>query len=161
MAADVSKLTEEERIGLGFAKQAFQKKHGMSDEEWEKFIAWPSNLKLMLAGELMRKYRIVAECTESKFCGAGIKAGQKFVFQTVPNLYLPELSDAPPCIKALGPLSEHMHGLWERMFEGLDPNGGMSQYVACSDMGLEYSGIGHVVFKLYCEEIPADESRNN
>jgi uncharacterized repeat protein (TIGR04076 family) len=150
-------LTKEQEIGLGFAKKGFQKKHGMSDEEWDKFVSIPSNAKLMLAHGVMSKYRIVAECTASKYCGAGIKAGQKFVFRTVPNVFLPEESDAPPCIKALGPLSEHMHGLWERMFEGLNPNEGMSRFVACMDMGLDYGGIGRVVFKLYCEEIEIEK----
>ena len=153
MSIDVKNLTEEQKIGLGFAKQFFQKKHGLSDEEWEKFISTPSNLRLMLSHDVMSKYRIVAECVESQYCGAGIKVGQKFKFQTVPNLFLPEESDAPPCIKALGPLAELMHGLWERMFEGLDPNEGMGQYAGCLDLGLNYGGIGHVVFKIYCEEM--------
>jgi len=150
-------LPEEAKIGLGFAKKGFMAGYGMTEEEWDKFVSIPSNMKLMLAHDTMCKYRIVAECTESKFCGAGIKVGQKFYFQTIPNVFLPEESDAPPCIKALGPLADHMHGLWERMFEGLDPNEGMSQYVSCLDMGLEYGGIGHTVFRLYCEKIEPDE----
>ena len=150
-------LTDEQKAGLAQAKQGFMKKHGMSEEEWNKFISIPSNLKLMLAHDVMVKYRIVAECVESKYCGAGIKVGQRFVFQTVPNMFLPEESSAPCCIKALGPLAEHMHGLWERMFEGLDPNEGMTQYVQCMDMGLAYDGIGHVVFRLFCEEIEPEK----
>ena len=146
-------LSEGEKFGLAMGKKTLGGKHGMTDEEWDKFISIPSNLKLVLKTPEMMKYRIVAECTESRFCGAGIQVGQKFVFQTVPNVFLPEESDAPPCVKALGPLADHMHGIWERMFEGLYPKEGMSQYVACLDMGLEYGGIGHCVFKLYCEKI--------
>ena len=146
-------LSEEQIKTLEFSKGIFQKKYGMTDDDWDRFLSTPSNVKLMLGHDVMSSYRIVAECTESRNCGAGIKAGQRFVFQTVPNLFLPEESDAAPCIKALGPLGDHMHGLWERMFEGLDPNESMSQYVACLDMGLEYGGLGHVVFKLCCEKI--------
>ncbi len=151
-------LPEQAKVGLGYAKQAFMNNYGMTSEEFDKFISIPSNLKMMLAFDTMNKYRIVAECIESRCCGAGIQVGQKFYFQTIPNMFLPEESDAPPCIKALGPLANHMHGIWERMFEGLDPSAGMSQCVSCLDMGLEYGGIGHVVFHLYCEEIePAEK----
>jgi len=153
MSIDVKNLSDEQKTALELARAVHKKKYGMTDEEWEKHISEPCSVKIILSRDTMAKYRIVAECVESKFCGAGIKVGQKFKFQTIPNLYLPEESDAPPCIKALGPLSELMHGLWERMFEGLDPNEGMGQYAGCLDMGVEYGGLGHVVFKLYCEKI--------
>lgn len=152
--AIMDSLTEEQKVGLAHAKEGFMKKHGMSSEEFDEYVSFPCNLKLILAHDVMVKYRIVAECVESKYCGAGIKVGQKYIFQTVPNVFLPEQSDAPCCIKALGPLAEHMHSLWERMFEGLNPNEGMTLYVPCLDMGLKYGGIGTVIFRIYCEEIP-------
>jgi len=145
-------LSEEEKFGLAMAKKGLGGKHNMTDEEWDRFISVPSNLKLVLHTPDMMKYRIVAECVESKFCTAGIKVGQKFIFSTVPNMFLPDESDAPPCIKALAPLGEHMHGIWERMFEELDPNEGMTYYVGCLDPGPEYAGMGHVVFRLYVEK---------
>ena len=152
-------LTDEQKAMLAAQKERFMARHGMTSEEFDKYVSYPCNLKLMLAGDVMFKYRIVAEAVESKYCGAGIKVGDRFIFQTVPNMFLPEESTAPCCIKALGPLADHMHGIWERLFEHLDPNDGMTVHVPCMDMGLDYGGLGHVVFRLFCEEIPENERK--
>ena len=90
---------------------------------------------------------------ESKNCGAGIKVGHKHVFGMMPNTFLVDESDCPLCMKALGPICELTHGFWERIFEGLDPNEGMGLFSNCLDRGLNYGGLGHVVFGVYAEKV--------
>ncbi len=143
---------EEQRIIEG-TKQFMKGHHGISDADFERHISYPANRKMVLRKSELDKYKIIAEVIESKYCGAGIKVGQKYTFQSIPNLLLVEESDCPLCIKALGPISELMHGFWDRIIEGAEPNEGMWQYARCLDMGLDYGGLGSVVFKVYAQKI--------
>lgn len=132
---------------------AFKQIKGMTDDDFERFISNPANRKIVLSKNEMDKYKIIAEVIESKYCGAGVKVGQKYTFRTVPNVLLVDESDCPLCIKALGPVSELMHGFWDRIIEGVDPNEGMWQYARCLDMGIKYGGLGSVIFKVYAQKI--------
>jgi len=153
MIEKIKPFTPEEQQIIEETKKFMKQRHGITDEDFEKHISYPINRKLILHKKELDKYRIIAEVTESKYCGAGCKVGQKYVFQSIPNLLLVNESDCPLCIKALGPVSELMHGLWERIVEGLEPNEGMGQYARCLDMGLKYGGLGSVAFRVYAQKI--------
>lgn len=153
MLEQMKELTPEEREKLKKVGQIFKRNMGMTDEDFEKHISYACNRKLILRREELDKYKIIAEVVESKYCGAGIKVGQKYIFQSIPNLLLVNESDCPLCIKALGPVSELMHGLWDRIIEGVDPNAGMGQTARCLDPGVDYGGLGSVIFKVYAEKI--------
>jgi len=149
-------MTERKKIDVSEEEtnkifQAFKQRIGMNNSDFNKFISGAANRKIILSKE-MHEYKIIAEVTESKYCGAGCEVGQKYIFQTVPNMLLVNESNCPLCIKALGPVSELMHGFWDRMIEGLNPNEGMWQYAHCLDKGIEYGGLGHVVFKVYAQK---------
>ena len=141
--ADVSR--EEARA----AGQKLKAHLGLSDQEFEQHISHVFNRRLIVRHDEMAQYKIIAEVVEAKHCGAGCKVGQKFVFKAVPAVLLPAESDCGLCVKALGPISNLFDGIWDRMSEGLDPNGGIGQYANCLDMGLEYSGLGNVKFRVY------------
>lgn len=144
--ADMS--VEEARI----AGQWFKERHGLTDEEFEKNISYGFNRRLIANGSELLQYKIVAECVEAVHCGAGCKVGQKFVFKALPTLLLPEESDCALCAKALGPVAELLDGLWDRILDGLDPNEGIGLYAHCLDHGIEYGGLGHVVFRVRAEK---------
>jgi hypothetical protein len=146
-------LTKEDEEKLSAAGRAFNKATGMTDEEFQKHIEYASNRKLILKKEELDKYRFVAEVVESRNCGARIKVGQKYIIKSIPNMLLVEESDCPLCIKALGPVSNLMHGFWERIVEGLDPNEGFWSHARCLDPGVEYGGKGSVAFRVYAERI--------
>jgi uncharacterized repeat protein (TIGR04076 family) len=97
------------------------------------------------------KWRIVAEVTESKYCFAGLKPGDKFVFN-FPVLNVAE-STAAPCIEAIAPLTSQIRAMVDRVAEGSDPNESIfaTQQVPCMDVGVEHGGLGRVMFKLYAE----------
>jgi hypothetical protein len=145
--ADVS--IEEARV----AGQRLKERLGLSDEEFDRHLSHAFNRRMMVAFKDMVKYKIIAEVVESKFCGAGCKVGSKLVFQCAPNVLLPEESDCGLCVKAIGPVSDLMHGIWDRMSEGLDPNEGIGEYASCLDLGLEYGGLGNVKFRVYAEKM--------
>ena len=153
MIEKMKPLTAAEQQTIEETKQFMKQHHGITDEDFARHISYPANRKMVLHKKEMDKYKIIAEVIESKYCGAGIKVGQKYVFKSIPNMLLVDESDCPLCIKALGPVSELMHGFWDRIMEGLDPNEGMWQYARCLDMGIKYGGLGSVVFKVYAQKI--------
>ena len=153
MAKGMKDLTPSEREKIRKVGQIFKQKSGMTDADFQKHIRYACNRNLILQKEELDKYRIIAQVVESKNCGAGIKLGQKYVIQGIPNLLLIDESDCPLCIKALGPVSELMHGFWDRIVEGLDPNEGFWQFARCLDPGVDYGGKGSVVFKVHAQKI--------
>ena len=134
-------------------KQMMQQAVGISDEDFQTWISAPVTSKMAGKSAELMKYKIVAEVIEAKYCFAGLKPGQKYVFSAMPAMLLPEESDCPLCIRALGPLANLMMGFWDRIMEGVDPNQGMWQMAECLDPGIGRGGLGHVVFRVYAQEI--------
>lgn len=134
-------------------KQMMKQEFGITDEDFATHMSNPVNRKL--AGHMpeLIKYRIVAEVTDSRYCEAGLKKGQKFVFNALPAVLLTSESDCSPCVRALGPISNLISGFWDRIIEGVDPNQGLWQMAECMDPGVQKGGLGHVVFKVYVRKI--------
>ena len=86
----------------------------------------------------------------NEIAAAGLKPGQKYVFQALPAMLLVEESDAPPCARALAPLGERLSGIWDKIMERADTSEG--EEVGCLDPGLENGGLGHVTFRVYTEK---------
>lgn len=129
---------------------------GMSDEEYEEYLSFSFNRRLIGRSQEMSQVRIVAEVTEAKHCLAGCQVGQRLVFQCLPAMVLPQESDCPLCSKAIGPVADITQHLWDRMAEGLDPNDGYAQFVSCLDHGIKYGGLGNVRLKIYVESAPQE-----
>lgn len=107
----------------------------------------------------MTQMRIVAEVTYSKYCFAGLKAGDKIVFSPFLNK---EETTAPLCPRALLPVLIALQSFWERSIElfdrgieGIDDlnDGVFAKIAGCLDPGLDAGGLGHVDFKLYAEKV--------
>ena len=135
------------------AKQMMKQQFGISDEDFQIHMSYPQNRKLAQRIPELMKYKIVAEVTEAKYCGAGLKVGQKFVFNTFPAMLIPGESDCPLCVRALGPIANLIVGFWDRMIEGADPNEGLWSVAECLDPGIKRGGLGHVVFKVSAKKI--------
>ena len=131
-------------------KQAMKQAVGITDEDFEKHISNPKNVALGAATPELMKYKIVAEVTASKYCSAGVKVGQKYVFQALPAMLLPEESDCPLCAKAIAPIGDMLQGVWDKIIEGTDVAEG--ETVGCLDPGVDNGGLGHVVFKVYARK---------
>jgi len=115
-------MVKEEEI-----KQRMQQFIGITDEDFQTHISYLKNLKLAERGLELRKYKIIAEVKESKYCSAGLKPGQKYTFNTFPAML--------------------------RIVEGVDPNKGMWHMAECLDPGVARGGLGHVVFRVYALKI--------
>jgi hypothetical protein len=135
-------------ISRRIVKQAI----GITDEDLEKLS---TNMRRFLSNipEKMR-WKVIAEVTESKYCFAGLKPGDRFVFN-YPTLNVGE-STAAPCIFAIAPLVGRIGALADRVALGLDPNDSVysingNPEVSCMDVGVERGGLGEVWFRVYAE----------
>lgn len=131
-------------------KQALRQAVGITDEDFEKHMSNPKNLALSEHTPELMKYKIIAEVMEAKYCSAGLKIGQKYTFQVLPAMLLPEESDCPPCARALAPIGNMLQGVWDKIIEGTNFTKG--DIVGCLDPGVDNGGLGHVVFKVYAQK---------
>ena len=132
-------------------RKSLKKVFGMPDSEISKVA--PNIQKIMSSYPKFQQYRIVAEVTDSQYCGAQIKKGQKYIFSALPPLLLAEESDCPLCIRALGPLTGFINSVMDRIAEGIEPDNGIFTIAECLDPGLEHGGLGKVHFKVYARRI--------
>ena len=132
------------------SRQILKQAINISDEDLEKLT--PGLRKLVSDLPAKTKWKIIAEVTESKYCFAGLKPGDKFVFN-YPVLSIAE-STATPCVEAIASLASHLSVFVDRVAEGVDPNDSIraGRQFGCPDGGLEHGGLGKVWFKLYAEK---------
>jgi uncharacterized repeat protein (TIGR04076 family) len=131
------------------SRQIIKQTIGITDEDLERLA--PGIKKLLTDLPEKMKWKVIAEVTESKYCFAGLKPGDKLVFN-FPMLNVSE-STAAPCAEAIAPLASQIRAMVDRAAEGDDPNTSIyaTQQVPCMDVGLEHGGLGRVMFKLYAE----------
>jgi hypothetical protein len=76
-------------------KQMMKQSIDITDEDFQTHISYPKNLRMAERAPELVKYKIIAEVTESKYCSAGLKVGQKYTFNAFPAMLLTEESDCP------------------------------------------------------------------
>lgn len=133
-------------------KQMMKQAIGITDEDFQTHMSHPKNRKIAERGQELMKYKVIAEVTESKYCMAGLKTGQKYTFNAFPSMLLTGESDCPLCVKAIGPIVGLIVGFCDKIIEGIDPNQGMPHIAECLDPGVKRGGLGHVVFKVYAQK---------
>ena len=143
------------------AKTLLQQSVGIGDEELSKLDPRTDRFLGKIFGNIpsAMQYRIVAEVTHSKYCFAGIKAGDRIVFDPFLN---GGKTTCPLCPRALLPLLVSCQQYWERFIELADRgverpeeinDTAFAGVAGCLDPGIEYGGLGHVAFSLYSERI--------
>jgi hypothetical protein len=134
-------------------RQIMKQTIGITDEDMEKLS--PNMQRFLSDIPEKMKWKVIAEVTESKYCFAGLKPGDKFVF-SYPVLNVSE-STATPCIFAIAPLINRIGARADRVAMGADPNDSVYsifavEQVSCMDVGLERGGLGKVWFRVYGEK---------
>ena len=132
-------------------KQMMQQAIGITDEDFQTYLSYPHNLGIAEGTPELMKYKIIAEVTESKYCTAGLKKGQKYTFQALPAMLLSEESDCPLCARAIAPIGNMIGEVWGKILKGTSTQG--TEVVGCLDPGVDKGGLGHVVFKVYTQKI--------
>jgi uncharacterized repeat protein (TIGR04076 family) len=129
----------------------FQKHMGYTDEEMQFFRSDPKKVKMVTETPEFIKARVIAEVIESQGCHAQHKVGDRFVM-TAGGQLISEASPKRMCMFALGPVSNQLPAIYERLVSKSDPEFTSFNIVQCTDIGLEKGGWGKVLMKVYVEK---------
>ncbi len=129
----------------------FQEHMAYTDEEMDTFRSDPEKVKMVTQTPDFVKCKIVAEVIESHNCHAQHKVGDKFVM-TAGGVVMSEECPNRMCMFALGPVSNILPALYERILTQSDPDYERSNIVQCTDIGLDKGGWGKVFMKVYIEK---------
>lgn len=129
----------------------FQKHMGYTDEELAVFRSDPVKVKMVTGTPEFVKARVVAEVVESHGCHARHRVGDKFIMTAGGQL----MADECPrrmCLFALGPVSQQLPAIYERLISKSDPLCERFTMVQCTDVGLDQGGWGKILMKVYVEK---------
>ena len=124
---------------------------GYTDQEMEIFRSDPEKVKMVTQTPEFVKCKVIAEVIESHGCHARHKVGDRFVM-TPGGQLIAEESPKRMCMFALGPVSNTLPAIYERLITKSDPNFERSQLVQCTDVGLDKGGWGKILMKVYLEK---------
>ena len=129
----------------------FQKHMGYTDQEMETFRSDPEKVKMVTQTPDFVKCKVIAEVIESHGCHARHQVGDRFVM-TAGGQLIGEECPKRMCMFALGPVSNVLPAIYERLVTNSDPSFERSQIVQCTDVGLDKGGWGKVLMKVYLEK---------
>jgi uncharacterized repeat protein (TIGR04076 family) len=130
--------------------QRFQKHMGYTDEEMRIFRSDPEKVKMVTGTPEFVKARVIAEVIESHGCHARHKVGDRFVM-TAGGQLIAEECPKRMCMFALGPVSQQLPAIYERLITKSDPSLERFTLVQCTDIGLDKGGWGKILMKVYVE----------
>jgi uncharacterized repeat protein (TIGR04076 family) len=136
-------------------RERMKKERGWTDRELDNLSPkqWE---RLDRTGRLVN-YKMIAEVVQESHCAFKPKKGDKFVFHAG-IILVPEESTFPTmCLWALARIFPYTFMIIDRICEGLDPNGIWYDHVKCADTGAGCGGLGEVLFKIYCEQVPTEQ----
>ena len=129
-----------------------KERQGYTDEQLENLT--PTQRRIMNSAHKFSQYNMIAECIWARNCAYQPKAGDKYVFRSNGRL-IPEESTFPGiCLWAVARFLPFIHIVYDRLAQGLNPSPAGWDHVKCADTGIENGGVGEVLFKIYCEEVP-------
>jgi len=112
--------------------------------------------EVLLAGEALYNYKMIAEVVEAKHCGYKPRIGDRYVFAPAGTI-IPEECTWPICVFALAPMLPFFYMYYDRIRAGLDPNDMWMENIKCADIGTECGGFGEVLFRFRFERISEEE----
>lgn len=123
----------------------FQAQLGYTDEEMETFKADPRRRRAAESLIKANRRTVVAEVVEAHGCAAGFKPGDTL---EVSGAGMVREKCANTCLYALAPLTMHAAMAYDRVIEGLDPDGMWWNHYSCMDGGFCNGSWGRVSFKV-------------
>ena len=129
----------------------FQQHMGYTDEEMKIFRSDPMKVKMVTETPEFVKCRVIAEVIESHGCHARHKVGDRFVM-TPGGQLITEECPKRMCMFALGPVSQQLPAIYERLISKSDPELKNFNIVQCTDIGLDKGGWGKILMKVYVEK---------
>jgi uncharacterized repeat protein (TIGR04076 family) len=129
----------------------FQKHMGYTDEDMKIFRSDPKKVRMVTETPEFVKCRVIAEVIESHGCHAQHKVGDRFVM-TAGGQLITETCPKRMCMFALGPVSNQLPAIYERLVSKSDPEFRDFNIVQCTDVDLANGGWGKILMKVYVEK---------
>lgn len=126
-----------------FNWEKFQQSMGYTDAEMEGFKSDPRRRRAAEALLEANRKMVVAEVVESHGCAAGYKCGDRLEV-TAAGL----VKSQNACIFAVAPMTIHAAMAYDRVMEGLDPDGMWFNHFTCQDAGYCNGSWGRVAFRV-------------
>ena len=121
----------------------FQQSIGYTDQEMAEFKADPRRRRAAEALVEANRKTVVAEVVASHGCAAGFKCGDKIEVSAAGGV-----KSTNVCLFALAPMTIHASMAYDRIMEGLDPDGMWFNHFSCQDAGFCNGSWGQVSFKV-------------
>jgi len=122
---------------------------GYTDEEMALAMQDPYRRKVLEAGPVMVRRKIVGEVIEAKNCAAH-KAGAKYIVRGN-GVIRAEDCTGNMCLSLLAAMNPVCQVIFDRLAQGQDPRGEFVYYVHCPDTGVRCGGFGEAVLKITVE----------
>ncbi|MBN9459933.1 MAG: hypothetical protein J0H00_01780 [Burkholderiales bacterium] len=130
-------------------KKAAINAFGYTEEQVESLSA--KQQAIIKGSPARRAYKMVMEVVAAENCGYKPKIGDRYVANGSGMLLTDECT-FPVCLWALAPMLPISYVIFDRLTQGLDPNGHLYDHMKCTDTGVGCGGIGEVAFKVHCEK---------
>jgi hypothetical protein len=140
----MSEVTKEKKP---FNWEKFQKNMCYTDEEMATFRADPRRRRGAEALIEANRRTIVAEVVESHGCAAGFKLADTLEVSAA-GLVKNTGSAPNMCLFAVAPMTIHAAMAFDRVMEGLDPDGMWWNHFSCQDAGYCNGSWGRVTFRV-------------
>jgi hypothetical protein len=121
----------------------FQQSMGYTDQELAEFKADPRRRRAAEALVEANRKTVVAEVVASHGCAAGFKCGD-----TIEVSAAGVVKSTNVCLFVLAPMTIHAAMAYDRVMEGLDPDGMWFNHFSCQDAGFCNGSWGQVSFKV-------------
>ena len=121
----------------------FQQNMGYSDQEMAEFKADPRRRRAAETLVEANRKTVVAEVVASHGCAAGFKCGD-----TIEVSVAGVVKSTNVCLFALAPMTIHAAMAFDRVMEGLDPDGMWFNHFSCQDACFCNGSWGQVNFKV-------------
>jgi uncharacterized repeat protein (TIGR04076 family) len=135
-----------------FDWERFKKNNRYTDEELQRFKEDPRKMKgaKRLFSAEAAELDLIVEVVESHGCTAGMKPGDRLVFNALAILNFKE-SSGRWCAQSLGEIPGFANMAQDRFISGLDPNDMFINHFSCMDAGAR-CGWGQVIMKVSIEK---------
>lgn len=110
----------------------------------------PEQTRVLEKVEDLGSWKLVAEVESCSHCFLH-KPGDKYVFEPGGKLLLEECS-GPICVWGLANMLPFAYMVYDRIVEGINPDGIALRYIRCNDTMWNHGGVGECVYRIRAEK---------
>ena len=111
----------------------------------------PEQKRVLEKVDELGQWKVVAEVTSCSHCYHHKQPGDRYVFEPGGKLLIEECT-GPICVWGLAYMLPFAYMIFDRIIEGIDPNGINLRYIRCSDTTWRHGGTGECIYRIRAEK---------